>query len=40
LLATLQLPYKRIDACPNECMLYWKDKVDLEICEHCGADRY
>ena len=40
LLATSQLSHKSIDACPNGCMLYWKDKVDLEICEHCGADRY
>ena len=36
----MQLPHKRIDDCPNRCMLYWKDKIDLDRCEHCGVDRY
>jgi len=40
LLAALQLPHKRIDTCPNGCLLYWKDKIDLDRCKHCGANRY
>jgi len=40
LLTALQLPHERIDARPNGCMLYWKDKVDLERCEHYEGDRY
>ena len=39
-LAALQLPHARIDTSPNRCMLYWKDKIDLDRCEHCGVDRY
>ncbi|KAL5717109.1 hypothetical protein ACHQM5_010180 [Ranunculus cassubicifolius] len=33
----------KIDACPNDCMLYWKDKKqdeDKEKCDTCGASRW
>ncbi|KAF3643155.1 hypothetical protein FXO38_04173 [Capsicum annuum] len=29
----LCLDYIKIDACPNDCMLYWKDDVNAESCK-------
>ncbi|XP_039143959.1 uncharacterized protein LOC120281099 [Dioscorea cayenensis subsp. rotundata] len=29
----LGLDYKKIDACPNDCMLYWKEATHDEICK-------
>lgn len=37
---TLQLPHERVDGCPNGSMLYWKDKINFDRFEHCGANRY
>ncbi|CAN6577103.1 unnamed protein product [Malus baccata var. baccata] len=28
--------YVKIDACPNDCMIYWKDTLDLTVCSVCG----
>ncbi|XP_075097586.1 uncharacterized protein LOC107787862 [Nicotiana tabacum] len=36
----LGLSYKKIDACKNNCMLYWKDDKFLESCKVCGASRW
>ncbi|KAL0361179.1 UNVERIFIED_CONTAM: hypothetical protein Sradi_3802400 [Sesamum radiatum] len=36
----LGLPMEKIDACKNDCMLYWKDDIDLEYCKFCGEARY
>ncbi|XP_039142871.1 uncharacterized protein LOC120280181 isoform X2 [Dioscorea cayenensis subsp. rotundata] len=36
----LGLDYKKIDACPNDCMLYWKEAAHDEICKVCGASRW
>ncbi|KAL5718836.1 hypothetical protein ACHQM5_011699 [Ranunculus cassubicifolius] len=33
----------KIDACPNDCMLYWKDRKrdeDKDKCDTCGASRW
>ena len=30
----------KIDACPNDCMIYWKDTSDLTVCSVCGESRY
>ena len=32
----LKFDYVKIDACSNDCMLYWKDKIDAELCTICG----
>ncbi|KAL0434321.1 UNVERIFIED_CONTAM: hypothetical protein Slati_2766400 [Sesamum latifolium] len=40
LIKDLGLPIKKIEACKNECMLYYKDDVDLEYCKFCGDARY
>lgn len=31
----LCLDYIKIDACPNDCMLYWGDDANDERCKHC-----
>ena len=36
----LGLNYKKIDACPNDCMLYWGDDANKEICTRCKTSRY
>ncbi|KAK4407605.1 hypothetical protein Sango_0341500 [Sesamum angolense] len=40
LVKKLRLPVEKIDACKNDCMLYWKDDVDLEYCKFYGDTRY
>ncbi|XP_015159688.1 uncharacterized protein [Solanum tuberosum] len=36
----LGLSCKKIDACKNDCMLYWKDDNSLQLCKVCGASRW
>lgn len=36
----LGLDYSKIDACPNDCMLYWKDHKNDISCHVCGASRW
>ncbi|KAL0401779.1 UNVERIFIED_CONTAM: hypothetical protein Slati_4207800 [Sesamum latifolium] len=31
---------EKIDACRNDCMLYWKDDIDLDYCKLCRKARY
>ncbi|CAH9118200.1 unnamed protein product [Cuscuta europaea] len=40
LVAELGLPVVKIDACPNGCMLFWKNDKKLEVCTFCGEKRY
>ncbi|XP_057993043.1 uncharacterized protein LOC110657121 [Hevea brasiliensis] len=35
----LSLSYKKIDACVNNCMLYWKEDERLDFCKICGYSR-
>ncbi|KAH0712416.1 hypothetical protein KY289_008375 [Solanum tuberosum] len=35
----LGLSYDKIDACSNDCMLYWKEDSLLDSCKICGASR-
>ncbi|KAI3835379.1 hypothetical protein MKW98_020495 [Papaver atlanticum] len=39
-LSELGLSYNKIDACPNDCMLYYKETADLKSCTVCKASRY
>ncbi|KAH0652742.1 hypothetical protein KY289_030420 [Solanum tuberosum] len=32
--------YEKIDACPNDCMLFRNDHKDDEFCHTCGSSRY
>ncbi|KAL4286637.1 hypothetical protein AHAS_Ahas19G0106100 [Arachis hypogaea] len=36
----LGLDYKKIDACPNDCLLYRKELKDETQCRVCGTSRY
>ncbi|XP_057999327.1 uncharacterized protein LOC131178387 [Hevea brasiliensis] len=36
----LGLSYKKIDACVNNCMLYWKEDERLDFCKICGYSRW
>ncbi|XP_052197326.1 uncharacterized protein LOC127804495 [Diospyros lotus] len=36
----LGLSYKKIDACVNNCMLYWKKDEKSNFCSICGASRW
>ncbi|XP_062028692.1 uncharacterized protein LOC133744613 [Rosa rugosa] len=37
---SLGLTYQKIDACPNDCKLYWKDYASNTVCHVCGTSRY
>ncbi|XP_060200677.1 uncharacterized protein LOC132628944 [Lycium barbarum] len=36
----LCLDYVKINACPNDCMLYWEDDVNAETCKYCHTSRW
>ncbi|XP_076937830.1 uncharacterized protein LOC143605699 [Bidens hawaiensis] len=36
----LGLDYKKIPACPNDCMLYWKEYEDAEVCHICHTSKW
>ncbi|WVZ83514.1 hypothetical protein U9M48_030656, partial [Paspalum notatum var. saurae] len=36
----LGLDYQKIDACKNDCVLFWKDYAELDKCPNCGESRW
>nr|XP_029154544.1 uncharacterized protein LOC112803556 [Arachis hypogaea] len=36
----LGLDYEKIDACPNDCMLYRNEYINDSVCRICGESRY
>ncbi|XP_056688566.1 uncharacterized protein [Spinacia oleracea] len=36
----LGLGYEKIDACPNNCMLYWGEFLEKDKCHVCGTSRW
>nr|XP_017239698.1 PREDICTED: uncharacterized protein LOC108212485 [Daucus carota subsp. sativus] len=36
----LGLGYQKIDACPNDCMLFYKEDENMTKCTICGHDRF
>ena len=36
----LGLTYKKIDMCPNDCMLYWVEDENKEVCNKCKTSRW
>ena len=40
LFASLELPLRKIDVCPNGYMLFWKERDDLDRCSICDEGRY
>ncbi|XP_075084162.1 uncharacterized protein LOC142167856 [Nicotiana tabacum] len=39
-LCDLSLGYTKIDACRNDCILYWRDYADIQACPKCGKSRW
>ena len=35
----LGLSYEKIHTCPKDCILYWKENVNLETCLNCNRSR-
>ncbi|KAG8374944.1 hypothetical protein BUALT_Bualt10G0048200 [Buddleja alternifolia] len=40
IIGALGLSSTKIDACPNDCMLYWKEHDNDEVCHVCKTSRY
>ncbi|CAH9079417.1 unnamed protein product [Cuscuta epithymum] len=40
ILCPMGMEYKKIHACPNDCILYRKEYEDLHKCPTCGVSRY
>ncbi|XP_058746180.1 uncharacterized protein LOC131619054 [Vicia villosa] len=40
MISGLGLDYKKIDACPNDCMLFWKEHEKDNSCTICKASRW
>ncbi|XP_012857535.1 PREDICTED: uncharacterized protein LOC105976822 [Erythranthe guttata] len=40
LIGKLGCGYVKIDACENDCMLFWKDDLNLNACKVCNASRW
>jgi len=40
ILCPMGIEYKKIHACPNDCILYWKDNEEKEKCPKCMISRY
>ena len=39
-LSDLGLGYTKIDACKNDCILYWRDNDNDQSCSKCGESRW
>jgi hypothetical protein len=40
LLSGLGMDYQKIDVCPDNCMLFWKDHEEEKKCLNCGKSRF
>ena len=40
LLDMLGLHYTKIDACPNDCMLYFGEDANMDFCKKCKTSRW
>jgi len=40
MIKNLCLDYKKIHACPNDCMLYWKEHENDDTCSTCNTSRW
>jgi Transposase family tnp2/Domain of unknown function (DUF4218)/Transposase-associated domain len=40
LLRGMGLPVEKIDCCPKNCMIYWKDDSSLDKCKFCSLPRF
>ncbi|KAK3025747.1 hypothetical protein RJ639_040439 [Escallonia herrerae] len=39
MIGDLGFSYEKIDACPNDCMLYWREDSKLDLCKVCNKSR-
>jgi ferredoxin-like protein FixX len=40
MMSTLGLKYEKIDVCPDNCMLFWKEYANEKKCLECGQSRF
>ena len=40
LVSSLGLPYQMIDVCVDNCMIFWRDTVNLDACTFCQKPRF
>ncbi|WCJ24620.1 hypothetical protein M5689_006565 [Euphorbia peplus] len=40
IISDLGLDYVKIDACPNDCVIYWREHVDAQECPKCHHPRW
>jgi hypothetical protein len=40
IIRNLGLDYKKIHACPNDCMLYWRENENAVSCKTCSSSRW
>ncbi|XP_039130062.1 uncharacterized protein LOC120266495 [Dioscorea cayenensis subsp. rotundata] len=40
MISSLSLGYEKIHACPNDCILFWKENANEDKCTKCGASRW
>jgi hypothetical protein len=40
IITELGLSYRKIDACRNDCMLYWKEEANADFCKICQRSRW
>jgi hypothetical protein len=39
-MSALDLKYEKIDVCPDNCMLFWKEHANEKKCLECGQSRF
>jgi ferredoxin-like protein FixX len=40
MMSALSLKYEKIDVCPDNCMLFWKEHANEKKCLECGQSRF
>jgi hypothetical protein len=40
IMSALSLKYEKIDVCPDNCMLFWKEHANENKCLGCGQSRF
>jgi ferredoxin-like protein FixX len=40
MMSALGLKFEKIDVCPDNCMLFWKEHANEKKCLECGQSRF
>jgi ferredoxin-like protein FixX len=40
MMSALGLKYEKIDVCPDNCMIFWKEHANEKKCLECGQSRF